>query len=194
MAIQLIVGLANPGDEYAKTRHNAGAWFIENLARRFNFVLRDEAKFEGLFAKVQGTFEKVGKIETRFLVPTTYMNCSGRAVSAATSFFKIPPADLLVAHDELDLPVGTVRLKFGGGHGGHNGLRDIISAVGENFWRLRVGIGHPGSKDQVLDYVLHAPSKEDRLLIDQGLANAETHLSDILSDHLPRAMAHLNRS
>ena len=193
MAIQLIVGLANPGDEYSKTRHNAGAWFVENLARRFNFELREEAKFEGLFAKIQGTFDKIGKVDFRCLVPSTYMNCSGRSVSAALSFFKIAPSDLLVAHDELDLPAGTVRLKFGGGHGGHNGLRDIISAIGEDFWRLRVGIGHPGHKDQVLDYVLHSPSKEDRLLINQGLSNVEPHLPDILSDQLPRAMAYLNR-
>ena len=173
MSIQLIVGLANPGDEYAKTRHNAGAWFVENLARRFDFVLREEPKFEGLFSKFRGSVESIGDLDLRFLVPTTYMNNSGRSVAAITTFFKIASSNLLVAHDELDLPAGVVRLKFGGGHGGHNGLRDIISAIGENFWRLRVGIGHPGHKDKVLDYVLHSPSKEERSLIDQGLAGVD---------------------
>ncbi len=194
MAIQLVVGLANPGDEYFKTRHNAGAWFVENLARRFAFELRLEAKFEGYTAKVQRNREGIGAIQVHFLIPNTYMNASGRALSSVSSFFKIPAAEILVAHDDLDLPVGTVRLKFGGGHGGHNGLRDVIAAIGEDFWRLRIGIGHPGSKDQVLNYVLHAPSKEDRILIDQGLQKVESHLSDILGGHLSRAMAYLNQA
>ncbi len=193
MSIQLMVGLANPGDEYAKTRHNAGAWFIENLARRFDFGLREEAKFEGLFAKVRGTFESIGELDARFLIPTTYMNHSGRSIAAVSSFFKIPSSEILVAHDELDLPVGVVRLKFGGGHGGHNGLRDIISAIGENFWRLRVGIGHPGHKDKVLDYVLHAPSKEERVLIDKGLSGVDAHLKELFLGQINRVMSTLNR-
>jgi peptidyl-tRNA hydrolase, PTH1 family len=194
MSLQLLVGLANPGELYQETRHNAGAWFIENLARRFAISLREESKFEGLFVKFQGSVDGLGQVDTRLLIPLTYMNASGRSVSAATSFFKIPPEDLLIVHDEMDLPVGTVRLKFGGGHGGHNGLRDVIAAVGENFWRLRIGIGHPGSKDQVLNYVLHPPGKSERALIDEGLKRVESVLPDLLGKDLSRAMSILNRS
>ena len=193
MALQLIVGLANPGDEYARTRHNAGAWFVENLARRFSIQLREEAKFEGFLGRIQGNVEKIGPVDCRLLIPTTYMNCSGRSISAALSFFKIPLTDVLIVHDEIDLPVGATRLKFGGGHGGHNGLRDIISAVGDNFWRLRVGVGHPGTKEQVVGYVLHAPSKEERALIDENLAKVENYLPDILAGNISNAMVYLNR-
>ena len=193
MALQLIVGLANPGDEYARTRHNAGAWFVENLARRFSIQLREEAKFEGFLGRIQGNVEKVGQVDCRLLIPTTYMNCSGRSISAALSFFKIPLTDVLIVHDEIDLPVGATRLKFGGGHGGHNGLRDIISAVGDNFWRLRVGVGHPGTKEQVVGYVLHAPSKEERAVIDENLAKVESYLPDILTGNISNAMVYLNR-
>jgi PTH1 family peptidyl-tRNA hydrolase len=193
MALQLIVGLANPGDEYARTRHNAGAWFVENLARRFSIQLREEAKFEGFLGRIQGNVEKVGQVDCRLLIPTTYMNCSGRSISAALSFFKIPLTDVLIVHDEIDLPVGATRLKFGGGHGGHNGLRDIISAVGDNFWRLRVGVGHPGTKEQVVGYVLHAPSKEERAVIDENLAKVENYLPDILTGNISNAMVYLNR-
>lgn len=193
MALQLIVGLANPGDEYARTRHNAGAWFVENLARRFSIQLREEAKFEGFLGRIQGNVEKVWQVDCRLLIPTTYMNCSGRSISAALSFFKIPLTDVLIVHDEIDLPVGATRLKFGGGHGGHNGLRDIISAVGDNFWRLRVGVGHPGTKEQVVGYVLHAPSKEERAVIDENLAKVESYLPDILTGNISNAMVYLNR-
>jgi PTH1 family peptidyl-tRNA hydrolase len=215
MALQLIVGLANPGEEYAKTRHNAGAWFVESLARRFSIELREEAKFEGYFAKIQGTFDlnaeysegshshnknpdknpdkKLKEVDCRLLIPTTYMNCSGRSLSAILSFFKIPLSDVLVVHDEIDLPVGDIRLKLGGGHGGHNGLRDIISAVGSNFWRLRVGVGHPGHKEQVVGYVLHAPSKEERALIDKNLSKVDRYLAEILSGNMSKAMCDLNR-
>jgi PTH1 family peptidyl-tRNA hydrolase len=195
MALQLIVGLANPGDEYAKTRHNAGAWFVENLARRFSIELRQEAKFEGYLGRIQGNFEKISpnNIDCRLLIPTTYMNSSGRSISAVLSFFKIPLDEILIVHDEIDLPVGVSRFKFGGGHGGHNGLRDIISAMGGNFWRLRVGVGHPGHKDQVVGYVLHAPSKEERTLIDDSLLNVESHLPEIFTGKIANAMGYLNR-
>lgn len=160
--LELIVGLGNPGPEYDRTRHNAGADFVTELARRQGASLSPENKFFGLTTQVnlQGR-------NLRLLIPTTFMNRSGQAIAALAQFFKIAPEAILVAHDELDLPPGTARLKHGGGHGGHNGLRDTIKSLGNNpnFNRLRLGIGHPGSASQVVGFVLKkAPSAEQQLL------------------------------
>lgn len=162
--LQMIVGLGNPGTEYDRTRHNAGADFVTELAYRTGATLTPESKFHGLTARIT-----LDGQDLRLLIPTTFMNRSGQAISAMAQFFKIPPEAILVAHDELDLPPGTARLKHGGGHGGHNGLRDTIKALGNNkdFNRLRLGIGHPGSASQVVGYVLKkAPTSEQQALHD----------------------------
>ncbi|AOS95519.1 Peptidyl-tRNA hydrolase [Microbulbifer aggregans] len=160
--IQLIVGLGNPGPEYDRTRHNAGADFVTELARRHGAQLASDSKYRGLTGRV-----RIGGQDVRLLIPTTFMNRSGQAVAPLANFFKIPAEAILVAHDELDLPPGTARLKASGGHGGHNGLRDIISALGNNrdFMRLRLGIGHPGSAREVVNFVLQrAPRTEQEQL------------------------------
>lgn len=156
--IQLIVGLGNPGSEYDQTRHNAGADFVTELARQYGTSLSPEKKFFGTIAQVS-----IDNCPVRLLIPATYMNRSGQAVSALANFYKIPPESILVAHDELDMPPGVAKLKIGGGHGGHNGLRDIISSLGNsnNFARLRIGIGHPGNAKQVASYVLKKAPAED---------------------------------
>ena len=167
-AIRLIVGLGNPGPKYTGTRHNAGFWFVEALADRAGVPLRAERKFHG----VAGRWRE-GDADVHLLCPTTYMNHSGRAVAALANFHRIPPEAGLVGHDVLDLPPGIVRLKRGGGHGGHNGLRDIVAALGtREFARLRLGVGHPGSSDQVIPYVLHAPGRAERADIDAAIAAA----------------------
>jgi len=156
--IRLIVGLGNPGDAYRGTRHNAGADFVSALARRHGAALADESKFFGETGRAS-----VAGRDLRLLIPTTWMNRSGKAVAALAGFYKIPVADILIAHDELDIPAGCARFKRGGGHGGHNGLRDIIPALGNDsdFYRLRIGIGHPGSAAAVSGYVLgRAPAAE----------------------------------
>lgn len=157
MRLQLVVGLGNPGDQYRDTRHNAGADFVSELARHYGVTLAPESKFFGLAGRVQAPGAAF-----RLLIPTTFMNRSGQAVSALANFFKIAPEDILVAHDELDFEPGIARLKAGGGHGGHNGLRDISKAIGDNYMRLRIGIGHPGNARDVSNYVLSRPSISDR--------------------------------
>jgi PTH1 family peptidyl-tRNA hydrolase len=172
--IKLIVGLGNPGAEYRGTRHNAGADFVEELARVHGTTLLPESKFFGLAGRVQAQ-----GMDVRLLIPTTFMNRSGQAVAAISQFFKIDTVNILVAHDELDFEAGIARFKDGGGHGGHNGLRDIVKAAGPNFLRLRLGIGHPGSAPQVTNYVLKPPSQADRELIDNSITesiNALPHL------------------
>ncbi len=165
-AVKLIVGLGNPGEQYAKTRHNAGFWFIERIATQMGAALRPDRKFQGLTGRWRGAYQ----VDVHLLCPMTYMNHSGRSVAALARFHRIEPAAILVVHDEIDLPVGAARLKHGGGHGGHNGLRDIITALGSrDFSRLRLGVGHPGSSDQVVSYVLHAPSKPERIAIDEAI-------------------------
>lgn len=175
--IQLIVGLGNPGPRYQDTRHNAGQWFVERLARDHGKTLLAEPKFHGLFAKIP-----LGNNTVGLLIPTTFMNNSGQSVGAVANFFKIPPAAILVAHDELDLPSGVLKLKKEGGHGGHNGLRDIINHLGtQNFPRLRVGISHPGHKDLVLNYVLGNPSKGEKQQIDTAIEDFSLHLPALLA-------------
>lgn len=186
--IRLIVGLGNVGAQYEKTRHNAGFWFVDEISASFNAPFKTEAKFHGAVA----SFSLQGQ-DVRLLKPSTLMNCSGRSVSALAKFYKIPLASILIAHDELDLDAGISRLKFGGGHGGHNGLRDIIPACGgKDFWRLRVGIGHPGHKSQVSNYVLHAPSKVDKQAIDNSLFDASRVLDSILAGDMEAAMRSLH--
>ncbi len=179
--IKLIVGLGNPGPQYSQTRHNAGVWYVEELARAHAISLNLETKFHGHVGR--GLID--GK-DCRLLIPNTFMNLSGKAVGALATFYKILPDEILVAHDELDMPPGTVKLKKGGGHGGHNGLRDIISSLAncKDFYRLRIGIGHPGNKSQVSNYVLgKAPAIEQRA-IEESIDEALRHTGDILrSDH-----------
>jgi len=168
-AIRLIVGLGNPGREYESTRHNAGFWWVDEFARLHKLDFRSEAKFHGLTARGQ-----LHGHEVLLLKPQTFMNVSGRAVAALVQFYKIDPAEMLVVHDELDLPPGVARLKMGGGHGGHNGLKDIIAHLGtKDFWRLRLGIGHPGERAEVSDYVLNDPRREDRELIDEAMQHGQ---------------------
>ena len=169
--IRMIVGLGNPGPEYADTRHNAGFWLVDLLAQRHGGAFRQERKFAAEVAS-----SRVGAAEVLLVKPQTFMNRSGQSVQAAAAYLKIPPAQILVAHDDLDLAPGDARLKLGGGHGGHNGLRDLITHLGPAFWRLRLGIGHPGSRPEVIDYVLKRPSREDESLI----RNAVTEAADVI--------------
>jgi PTH1 family peptidyl-tRNA hydrolase len=187
-AIQLIVGLGNPGTEYEPTRHNAGFWFVDELARRCQQSFRVEARFHSEVARceLQGA-------ECRLQKPRTYMNRSGQAVRALMQFFRIPVEQILVVHDELDLPVGTIKLKKGGGHGGHNGLRDLISHLGSGaFYRLRIGIDHPGHKDQVVDYVLRQPGKQERRLTDDAIDAALEVMPAVIGGHMEKAMHRLH--
>lgn len=187
--IKLIVGLGNPGDKYADTRHNAGEWLIERLARRFNISLNPESKFFGKTARTL-----VNGKEVRLLIPTTFMNLSGKAVGALASFYRIKPEEILVIHDELDLPPGTAKLKQGGGHGGHNGLKDIVAQLGNNnnFYRLRIGIGHPGHRDLVAGYVLNKPSPVDRDALEKVLDEATDCVEMIFKDGMVKATNRLN--
>jgi PTH1 family peptidyl-tRNA hydrolase len=187
LPLRIIVGLGNPGPEHQVTRHNVGFWFVDLLARRHGGEFRDYRKYSGETARV--TIE--GQ-ELILLKPTTYMNRSGLSVRQISDFYKIVPDDILVAHDELDLPAGSVRLKHGGGHGGHNGLRDTIAHVGENFWRLRLGIGHPGNKSDVIDYVLtRAPRVEENVILD-AVNTAADSVPLILEQGAERAMTKLH--
>ncbi|MGD8407066.1 MAG: aminoacyl-tRNA hydrolase [Thiohalophilus sp.] len=186
--VQLIAGLGNPGSEYEDTRHNAGFWFVDAVARQHNAVFKSEKKFHGQVAK----FTHAGH-DVWLLKPDTYMNLSGQAVQALARFFKIGTDNILVVHDDLDLPPGTVRLKHGGGHGGHNGLRDIISKLGGNgFQRLRIGIGHPGDKNRVTGHVLKKTSSDDRIAIDNGIDAALKLLPQILDGESQKVMNQLH--
>ncbi|WP_108652099.1 aminoacyl-tRNA hydrolase [Dongshaea marina] len=188
-SIQLIVGLGNPGQEYAATRHNVGAWFVERLAARHQLSLKEDRKFFGYTGRV-----RIQDQEVHLLIPTTYMNLSGQALSALARFYKIGVENILVVHDELDLPPGVARFKKGGGAGGHNGLKDIIQKLGNNkeFYRLRIGIGHPGSKDRVHGFVLGKPCPKELALIDEAIDEALTCSELWLKQDLPRAMNRLH--
>ncbi len=188
-SIELIVGLGNPGREYEETRHNAGVWFIDELARSCGATLQPEKKFHGLTARIS-----LHGRDVRLLVPTTFMNRSGQAVAAMANFYRIAPESILVAHDELDIPVGTARLKQGGGHGGHNGLRDIISSLGNNnnFHRLRIGIAHPGSAKMVSNYVLSKPSIEDNRKIHEAIEECAWVMPEFLTGSLAKAIQRLH--
>jgi len=187
-AVQLIVGLGNPGAEYEQTRHNAGFWFVDELARVNQCSLRKEARFHAEVGRCT-----LNGHDCRLQKPITFMNRSGQAVIALADFLRIPPSEILVVHDELDLLPGTVRLKKGGGHGGHNGLRDLIAHLGtQDFMRLRLGIGHPGDRNQVVDYVLHRPSRDEREQIDAGMQRALDVMPLAVAGEFERAMHKLH--
>ena len=190
-SIMLVVGLGNPGEKYARTRHNAGFWFVDELARRHGGAFRTESKHQGELARINLTVA-AARQELWLLKPTTFMNRSGAAIASVSHFYKIPPGAILVAHDELDLAAGTVRLKLAGGHGGHNGLRDTIAAIGADFWRLRLGIGHPGHKDLVLDYVLQRASAADEQSIENAIGKAADVLPLLLEQGGEKAMTRLH--
>lgn len=167
--IKLIVGLGNPGPQYDSNRHNAGVIFLHHLCKAHGGTLRGETKFFGEFCSIS-----IGGSDVKCLFPTTFMNNSGKSVAAVCKFYKIAPENMLVAYDEIDFPVGVTKLKEGGGHGGHNGVRDIISALGGNreFFRLRIGVGHPGNKSLVANYVLSDPSRSEADLIMRDIEDA----------------------
>jgi PTH1 family peptidyl-tRNA hydrolase len=186
--IRLIVGLGNPGPEYAATRHNAGFWFVDAVSAKLGAQLVPERAYFGLAARAS-----VGGRPLWLLEPTTYMNLSGKSVAALARFFKIEPEEVLVAHDELDLMPGQVKLKLGGSHAGHNGLKDIHAQLGSaDYWRLRIGIGHPGVKAEVIDYVLKKPSAEQRVEIEKSMAQALSGLDPLLAGEMERATMRIN--
>ncbi len=188
-AISLIIGLGNPGSGYEATRHNAGFWFLDVLARRWPMDLRVENRFRGALADL-----RINNHRVRVLRPETFMNESGSPVAGVAKYFDFSPEEILVVHDDLDLPPGTVRVKRGGGHGGHNGLRDIFSKLGSReFVRLRIGIGHPGNADEVTNYVLQKPSAADRNAIFDAIDRAVERLDELLDGELGLAMNVLHR-
>ena len=192
MAIKLIVGLGNPGKKYAGTRHNAGFWLVERLAAQRRLTLRKEPRFHALAVRLDAASGQAW-----LLLPQTWMNESGTAVAALAQFHKIAAEEILVAHDELDLPPGGVKIKQGGGHAGHNGLRDIIEKLGTaDFWRLRIGIGHPrdiaATEQEVVDFVLHAPRNEEQALIDAAIERGGAVFDLILADKMAAAMHKLH--
>ncbi|MFT6914082.1 MAG: PTH1 family peptidyl-tRNA hydrolase [Motiliproteus sp.] len=187
--VKLIVGLGNPGNQYDLTRHNAGADFVEQLAQRNQASLQPEKRYHGRYAKI-----RIDGHELHLLIPTTFMNLSGQAIQSLANYFKIPVAEILVAHDELDINPGSARLKQGGGHGGHNGLRDTIEKLGgdKGFLRLRIGIGHPGSAKLVHNFVLgRAPSSERQLTL-ACTDEAINTLPTLLNEGLAKAMNRLH--
>jgi PTH1 family peptidyl-tRNA hydrolase len=186
--IRLFVGLGNPGPEYEATRHNAGFWWIDQLCREHGSRLSSESKFFGLAGRL-----KSGAHEAWLLQPMTFMNASGRAVAALARFYRITPEEILVIHDELDLPPGQAKLKKGGGHGGHNGLKDIAAHLGTaDFWRLRLGIGHPGDKNTVINFVLKPPMKEESVLIEDNIHQSVKLLPMLLQGSFEAAMLKLH--
>lgn len=186
--IQLIVGLGNPGGEYESTRHNAGFWYVDAIAAKYGGVFSAQAKFKGEVCKLTVEGQSVW-----LLKPHTFMNRSGDAIRALADFYKLPLDALLIAHDELDLLPGTARLKQGGGHGGHNGLKSIIAHCGgSDFLRLRLGIGHPGQREQVANFVLHKPSLDELKLIEESIANALDVLPLMMKGDMAKAMNQLH--
>lgn len=182
--IRLIAGLGNPGPEYEATRHNAGFWFVDAVARQAKVTLVPERSYFGLAAKMSSPRGPVWLLE-----PMTYMNVSGKSVAALARFFKIAPDEILVVHDELDLMPGQAKLKLGGSHAGHNGLKDIHAQLGTaDYWRLRLGIGHPGVKAEVVNYVLRKPSAEHREAIEKSIDDSLKALDLILAGEMERAM------
>lgn len=185
---RLIVGLGNPGVKYERTRHNAGFWFVDELLRRYGGELREESRFRGIVGRVG-----IDGYDCRLLEPTTYMNHSGDAIGALANYFKIPPQAILVAHDELDLPPGTVRIKRGGGHGGHKGLRHTQAALGTaDFARMRIGVGHPGHRDEVVPYVLAQPDITDRRRLEVAIEEAAQVVPWLMGGEWDRACRQLH--
>jgi peptidyl-tRNA hydrolase, PTH1 family len=185
--LRLIVGLGNPGTEYARTRHNAGFQLLDELARRHGATFRSEPRHRAELARAS-----IAGTDVWLLKPMSYMNHSGEAVRSVATFYKVPLQSILVAYDELDFAPGSVRLKQGGGAAGHNGMRDVIAQMGDGFWRMRIGIGHPGDRSLVLDYVLGRPSATDRELIDAALAAAADAVPILLTEGAQIAMNRLH--
>ncbi len=182
--LKLVVGLGNPGPQYQHTRHNMGFWVVDELLRRYGEVWREEAKFTGQAARIQGDNQSLW-----LLKPMAFMNRSGQSIARLAGFYKIPRSNILIVHDDLDLPPGTVRLKRAGGHGGHNGLRDsILHLGGSDFLRLRLGIGHPGPGRDVVDYVLRRAPRDEQELIDQAMDDALREFPRILAGQLEKVM------
>ena len=183
--IRLVVGLGNPGKEYERTRHNAGFWLVERFAQANGIALRKDPKFKALVGKNAGG--------AWFVLPQSFMNASGQPVQMLAGFFRIKPEEMLVVHDELDFAPGVARIKQGGGIAGHNGLKDISQRVASHdYWRLRIGIGHPGDKDVVADYVLHKPSVEDKAAIDQAIDRALQVMPELLGGDMQAAIQKLH--
>ena len=188
MAIKLIVGLGNPGKDYQAHRHNAGFWFVEALAHQLDASFNKQSKFFGETSEALLANTKV-----RLLKPQTFMNCSGQAIQALANYFNIEAEEILVVHDELDLNPGTAKLKKGGGHGGHNGLRDTIKALdSKEFYRLRIGVGHPGNKNEVINFVLNQPSAKELALIENSMDDAISVISQIVGGKFEEAMKQLH--
>jgi len=188
--IKLLVGLGNPGPEYEATRHNAGFWFVDAAARALKTTLVMDRSYHALVARTSFQGQPLWLLE-----PQTFMNLSGKSVSALARFFKINPDEVLVAHDELDLPPGEAKLKFGGSHAGHNGLRDIHAQLGTaDYWRLRLGVGHPGVKSEVVHWVLKKPSLDHHIAIDQCVDRAITALPALLAGEMNKAMLQIHTS
>jgi PTH1 family peptidyl-tRNA hydrolase len=191
--LRLIIGLGNPGRSYALTRHNAGAWFVERLANKIGVAMKLETRFRSLVGRAAASDGS----DLRLSLPQSYMNESGSAVAALARFYRIAPAEILIAHDELDLKPGSVKLKFGGGSAGHNGLKDVIAQLGTgDYWRLRIGIGHPRdaelSEQEVVDYVLHPPRAGEHELIDDAIARALSVWPRLAAGDTERAMHELH--
>jgi PTH1 family peptidyl-tRNA hydrolase len=188
--IKLLVGLGNPGNEYEDTRHNAGFWWIDAVARELKVSLVPERCYHGLLARTTVNGQTVWLLE-----PQTFMNLSGKSVNALARFFKIQPQEILVAHDELDIVPGEAKLKLGGSHAGHNGLRDIHAQLGTaDYWRLRIGVGHPGDKAEVVSWVLKKPLLEHRKAIDDSIYRSVAALPLLLAGHMEKAMAQIHAS
>ena len=185
--ILMLAGLGNPEPRYTNTLHNAGFWFVDELASKFRGEFRLENKFKSELCRVEITSQQLW-----LLKPVTYVNESGAALSLLANYYKLTPTQILVAHDDIDLMLGAVRLKFAGGHGGHNGLRDIFTHLGSQFWRLRIGIGHPGHKDDVVDYVLSDIDTSSKSLISTAITDAVAVMENIASGDMDRAMQALH--
>ena len=185
--IRLVVGLGNPGSKYETTRHNAGFWFLDQIARDRSVSFKSEKKFQSDIAHFEAGTHRVWLMK-----PTTFMNNSGQALRPFADYYQIALNEILVVHDEIDLPAGVARYKRGGGHGGHNGLRDIFAHMAREFWRLRIGVGHPGSKDDVINYVMKAAGKAEQSLIDDSMANAFSTLNDVWAGDMEAAMRELH--
>ncbi len=188
--IKLFVGLGNPGPEYEATRHNAGFWWIDALARELKLGLSMDKSYHGLVARTTVRGQTLWLLE-----PQTFMNVSGKSVAALARFFKIQPDEILVAHDELDIVPGQVKLKFGGSHAGHNGLRDIHAQLGtDDYWRLRIGVGHPGVKAEVVNWVLKKPSPEHRAAIEESITRSVQAWPELLAGEMEKAMMRIHTS
>jgi len=189
LSLKLIIGLGNPGEEYARSRHNAGFAFVDELARRYGGAFQFESRHQGELARI-----KIDATELWLLKPMTFMNRSGGAAQSVAAFYKTPVSEVLVAYDDLDLPAGVARLREGGGAGGHNGMRDVIAQLGADFWRLRLGIGHPGGRDKVLGYVLARPTADDAVRIRESIAEAADAMPVLLTHGPQQAMHRLHTS